>query len=407
MSLMPFVEEFELYYQGKLANPYPLYDWLRCNEPVHWSEAFNGWLLTRYADVKATLHDPRFVSSERVSANMDRLPTADGVDIRPFSQLLSQWIINLDPPDHTRLRMLVNKAFTPRLVENMRPIIQTTVHQLLDAVESMGQMEVIRDVAFPLPAIVLSKMLGIPPQDRDQFKQWPEDIVAFLGSSYLLPDKAEYAKRSMLAMRDYVRAIAAERRRHPGDDLISTLVGVEEQGHMLTENELFAVCINLLVAGYETTMSLIANGLLCLLQNPDQLEKLKETPSLIGTAVEEFLRYETPLQNQDRVAGEDLVLGGKSIRKGERVLTMLGAANRDPAQFPEPDRLDISRQDNRHVAFGYGIHFCVGAPLARLEGQIVINTILHRFPDLQFADSEVEWRENVSIRNPKSLLVTF
>jgi len=398
----------DLYYQGKLADPYPLYQWLQTEDPVYWSDAFNGWLVTRYAEVKAILHDhTHFVSSERVAANMERLPAAGVVDIRPFSEILAQWMINLDPPDHRRLRTLVNKTFTPRLIEGLRPFIQTTVNQLLDAVQDQGQMEAIQDFAFPLPAIVISKMLGVPSEDRDQFKQWPEDIVTFLGSSRLEPDKAERAKAGMLAMRDYVKAIAADRRRKPQDDLISTLVVVEEAGDRLSTDELFALCIQIMVAGYETTMGLIGNGLLLLLQHPEQLQKLYNNPLLIETALEEFLRYETPLQNQDRVAAHDIEIGRQRIRRGQRVLTMLGAANRDPAWFLDPDRLDICRQNNQHLAFGFGIHFCIGAPLAREEGVIAINTILRRFPTLQLQDSTVIWRENPSVRNPAVLPVTF
>jgi cytochrome P450 len=403
-------DSLDLYCQGKLSDLYPFYTQLRQEDPVHWSEAFNGWLLARYADVKAALHDPRLVSNERVSANMDRLPETGIVDMRPFSRILAQWIINLDPPDHTRLRALVNKAFTPRLMESLRQSIQATVDQLLDAVEHNGEMEVLSDFAFPLSAIVISRMLGVPDQERDQFKQWTDDIHAFLGSTHLLPRQAELAQVGMLAIRDYIREIARRRREQPTTettDLISTLLMAEERGDMLTEDELFALCINILIAGYETTMSLIANGLLLLLQNGDQLQALRNDPSLIGTGIEEFLRYETPLQNQDRVAREDLDIGGTPIRKGQRVILLLGSANRDAAQFPDPDRLDITRQDNAHLAFGYGIHFCVGAPLARVESQIAINTMLRRLPMLRLANTAVEWRENVAIRNPKTLWVTF
>jgi len=402
----PTQADFELYYQGRLADPYPLYDWLRREDPVHWSEPFHGWLLTRYADVKTALGDPtRLCSSLRVDANMDRLPTAGGVDMAAFSRILSRWVINLDPPDHTRIRNLVNKAFTPRLVESLRPRIQSTVDELLDATQDAGQMEVMRDLAFPLPAIVISDMLGVPAQDRDQFKQWPEEIVAFLGSSHLKVDKAKRAKRSMLAMRDYVVDIAEQRRRQPQDDLISKLVTVAERGDALTADELFALCINIMVAGYETTMALIANGILLLLRNPDQLQNLRRNPQSMETAVEEFLRYETPLQNQDRVAAVDLKIADVPIRKGQRVLIMLGAANRDPAQFSHPEQLDITRADNQHLAFGFGTHFCIGAPLARLEGQIAIRSVINRFPNLKLAGPEVVWRENASVRNPASLLV--
>jgi cytochrome P450 len=403
----PLLDTLDVYCQGKLSDPYPLYARLRQGDPVHWSDAFNGWLLSRYADVKAALHNPRLVSNERVRANMDRLPENGAVDMRPFSQILAQWIVNLDPPDHTRLRALVNKAFTPRLMDSMRPSIQATVDQLLDNVEQNGQMEVLGDFAFPLSAIVISRMLGVPDEDRDRFKHWTDNIHAFLGSTHLLPYQAKLAQEGMLAIRDYVRDIAIQRREYPANDLISRLLVVEERGDMLTETELFALCINILIAGYETTMSLIANGLLLLLQNPDQLQKLRSNPALIDTGIEEFLRYETPLQNQDRVAQEDLEIEGKPIRKGQRVILLLGASNRDPEQFPNPDRLDITRQDNTHLAFGYGIHFCVGAPLARVEGQIAINTLLRRLPALRLASPAVQWRENVAIRNPKSLWVTF
>ena len=390
-----------------LANPYRFYHQLRSEAPVYWSEAMGAWLLTRYSDAEAALRDPRLISGTRISAAVKQLPDAVQPEMQALQNHISTWMGFIDPPDHTRLRALVSNAFTPRMIRDLRPQIQAIVNDLLNRVQEAGEMDVIADFAFPLPAIVIAEMLGLPPEDRDQFKQWSNEIMAFLGTGRPRLDVARRAQKGVYALKGYLRNIFTQRRQRPRDDLISALLVVEEEGDRLSEEEMFGMCVFLLVAGHETTLSLIGNGLLALLRNPDQRRTLQADPALIDTAVEEFLRYDSPIQHQTRVAREDFKLDGQQIRQGQRVLPMLGAANRDPAQFPDPDRLDICRQPNPHLAFGYGIHFCLGAPLARLEGQIAIETILRRMPALQLMTESLTWRVHSSMRNPESLPVIF
>ena len=390
-----------------LADPYPLYHRLRSEAPVYWSERLSTWILTRYSDVVAALREPgRLSNAGRMAALLDKLPETLRPNLELLYQHYSVGLIFSDPPDHTRLRALVTKAFTPAMVERMRPRIQKVVSELLDAVESRGAMDVIADFAYPLPATVICEMLGLPQSDRPQFRRWSDDIIGLLGAG-ADAERAERGQRSLRDLREYYRHIIGERRNRPGEDLISALIHAHEQGQRLSEAELLSTSVTLLTAGQETTTSLIANGLLALLRNPDQLQLLKRSPSLMASAVEEFLRYDSPVQRQLRLAKEDFELDGHRIRKGEIVSPFLGAANRDPAQFPNPDRLDITRTDNRHTAFGYGIHFCVGAPLARLEAPIAFSTLLSRLPNLRLAGQAPEFKPDVTVRGLKALTVAF
>ena len=292
------------------------------------------------------------------------------------------------------------------MVEAMRPRIQEIAYELLDVVQDRKNMDIINDFAYPLPGTVIAEMLGLPPEDGERFKMWADDIRAFLGTGRAKLDETRQAQRSLREMTDEVSRFVAERHQSPKEDLISALVAVEESGDVLNEEELLGMCVSFLVAGHETT-DLIGNGLLALLQNPDQLQRLSTNPTLINAAVEELLRYDSPVQRDWGVATEDIEIGGKRISEGQIVLQMLGAANRDPEQFPEPDRLDLTRQGSRHVAFGMGFRSCLGAPLARIEGQVAINTLLHRMPDLQLADKVFDRRENMAFRSLKSLRTTF
>ncbi len=393
-----------------VADPYPRYQQLREQDPVHWHQGINCWVLTRYTDVLAALRDQR-LSSDQMSAFTGRLPEAASEKIQPLIRLFSDMMLMSDPPDHTRLRLLANKAFTPRVVVRMRSHIQATIEGLLDGIEDDsrqdGQMDVIEDLAYPLPAIVISEMLGVPVKDRDQFKIWSGDLAAFLGNIRMVAETAEIAQRSALELSDYLRKIISQRRLEPQEDLISALVAAEEEGDTFSEAELFSMCILLMMAGHETTTNLIGNGLLALLQNRDQLEKLRAGPGMIETAVEELLRYDSPIQSAGRIATADVVLGGKRIDKGQRVTMILGAANRDPERFSNPDRLDIAREDNRHLSFGFGPHFCLGAALARLEGQIAISAVVQRWPELRLAGHELDWRYNPAFRGLISLPVAF
>ena len=384
------------------ANPYPLYRQLREQDPVHWSELMASWVLTRYDDVEAVLRDPRFSTARRRTGNRFTEQLMEMQEqMGPIGQATT--MLRADPPEHTRLRNLVSKAFTPRAIEAMRPHIQQIVDELLDAVAGSDRFDLIHDLAYPLPVIVIAEMLGVAPEDRDRFKRWSGDIAATLGGPMLSPEVIQQAIASSREMTDYFRGVIEIRRKEPEDDLLSALIAAKEQGEALSEHEVLATCVLLLVAGNETTTNLIGNGMVALLQHPGQLEQLRDDPSLTESAVEEFLRYDGPVQATGRTATEDIEVGGTVIKEGQVAFTLLGAANHDPAQFANPDTLDITRKDNRHLAFGHGIHFCLGAQLARVEAQVAFETLLRRFPDLKLGADGVEWGGAFILRGPKAL----
>jgi cytochrome P450 len=307
-----------------------------------------------------------------------------------------------DPPDHTRLRALVQKAFTPRMIEQLRPRIIAIVDELLNRIAQRGgQFDLIEDLAYPLPVVVIAELLGVPAEDRATFHDWSADLAASL-DPLVSSELAERAMRSRDALHAYFRTIIAERRRAPRADLISALVAVEERGDNLSEPELVVMCTLLLIAGHETTVNLIGNGVLALLQHPDELARLRAAPELIGSAVEELLRFDAPVQLTGRVTTAALTIGGQAIGAGDWVLPLFGAANRDPAQFAEPERLDITRSPNPHIGFGRGVHFCLGAPLARLEGQIAIGRLVQRCKNLALAGTPVR-RNQITLRGLRSL----
>ena len=384
-----------------LADPYPTYHRLRDEDPVHHSP-LDFWVLTRYEDVAAVLRDPRFIKEPLVSMVAARF----GVSVPPGVGLS---MLDRDPPDHTRLRSLVSKAFTPRVVEGLRPRIQKMVDDLITRAEAVGTMDLIEEFAYPIPVNVICEMLGVPVDDHERFKGWSLDIARGLDSVWL-PLESEIPKRSGAARHaigDYMRGLIAERRASPRGDLLSALIAAEEAGDKLSEDELIATCILLLIAGHETTVNLIGNGTLALLRHPEELRRLRKTPGLITSAVEELLRYDGPVQRTARITSTEVTIGGRTIPKGEMVMPFIGAADRDPSQFPDPDRLDLGRADNRHIAFGWGIHFCLGAPLARVEGQIAIDTLVRRLPGLALVDAEPEHRQSLTLRGLKALPVTF
>ncbi|HKF17179.1 MAG TPA: cytochrome P450 [Candidatus Dormibacteraeota bacterium] len=369
-------------------DPYPQYRALREADPIHRSPFLDMWVLTRYQDVALVLRDHRF-SADRT--RWEGLKALEGFE--PTRSLLG-----LDPPDHTRLRTLVTKAFTPRVVEQLRPQAQAIVDEALDRAAEQGGMELIEELAYPLPVAVIAKMLGVPPDDWPRFREWSRVLVSSL-DPVALPDPEQMAavQAAQSALFDYFSGVVAARRRDPRDDLISALIAVEERGDVLNERELLVMLNLLLVAGHETTVNLIGNGMLALLRNPEQLALLRQRPELIETAVEELLRFDSPVQLTGRIVAETCELGGQQVDRGQLVLTLLGAANRDPRQFPDPDRLDLTRSPNQHFSFGRGIHFCLGAPLARLEGRIAVDSLVSRFPGLRLAGPPVRG-ETVTLR---------
>jgi cytochrome P450 len=385
-----------------LADPYPAYHRLRAEDPVH-RHPFGFYVLTRYEDVSAFLRDPRFGKSGYRALFESRFGA------RPDGAWLPLSMLFRDPPDHTRLRALVSKAFTPRVVETLREHVQGIVDRLLERVAGADRMDVIEDLAYPLPVTVISELLGVPAGDSDGVKAWSRDIARALDAIALpvSPDVIERGRHATGAMSDYFRDLAEERRRRPGEDLLSGLVEAEEAGDRLTEAELLATCVLLYVAGHETTVNLIGNGLLALLRHPDERRRLHDDRSLLAPAVEELLRHDGPVQRTGRMALVDTEIRGVPMPAGTLVLGLLGAANRDPAQFADPDRLDLGRAEPRHLGFGSGIHYCLGASLARLEAQAALGTLLRRFPSLALDEERPVWRPSSTLRGLEALRVTL
>jgi pimeloyl-[acyl-carrier protein] synthase len=392
-----------------LANPYPMYAMLRQSSPVFripvaGSAEPGQWLLLRHEDAAHALRDPRFSADRRRAAvlqqNRALLPPEILGEQGGFRTMLV-----MDPPDHTRVRSLVNKAFTPRRVASLRPHIEGIVDELLCSVAGRGTMEVIADFAAPLPAYVIAELLGVPRSDYPQFKAWSSDLVSLAGGMDRDNALARF-RRGLAALLGYLRKIISQRRREPRDDLISGMIAAQEAHDALSDDELLATSNLLLIAGHETTTNLIGNGLLALLRNATELERLRAEPALLRSAIEEMLRYDSPVQATVRIPTEEIELGGQRIAAGALVVVGIGAANRDPAVFPEPNRFDIARTENRHLAFGFGAHFCLGAPLARLEAEIAFQAILHRFPDLRL-EKDVTYRPNVVLRGLTALPVAF
>ncbi|WP_437781640.1 cytochrome P450 [Sorangium sp. So ce1097] len=391
------LDPFRLQSPETLANPYPVYARLRQEAPVYFSAGYNGWLVTRYDHVAAGFRDPR-LSAKRSSAFVTKLPDEVRQRLEPLRRNLASWALLLDPPEHTRIRSLINKAFVPRLVEGLRPRVEALVSDLLDAVAPAGRMDVLRDLGDLLPLLVIGEVLGVPAEDRHKLKGWSNALGGFLGAGRPTLEIAGGALSAVVELEDYFRGVIASRRQSPGSDLLSQLIVAEEQGMILGEQELLSTCCMLLFGGHETTKNLIGNGLLALLLHRPARDELRESPMLIGPAVEELLRYDSPVQWMSRMALEDIELDGVKIPKGDRAFLVLGAANRDPAQFPEPDRLDFHRSDIRHISFGLGVHYCAGAALARVEAQAAISTFLRRFPNAELASGSLNWRMNPGVR---------
>ncbi|HWL64432.1 MAG TPA: cytochrome P450 [Actinomycetota bacterium] len=388
------------------ANPWPIYHRLREQDPVHFSD-FGTCLLTRYDDAVAVLRDKRFSVEHRNYLEDRPLNTlGEGFGPAPSERDMSNVMLFVDPPRHTRLRTLVNKAFTPRVVEKLRGRVQEVVDELLDAVEDKGEMDVIEDFSYPLPVKVICEMLGVPQEDTKNIRVWSRQIAPILDP--IVTDEAQAGiEEAESHLQPYWDGLIEDRRNDLRDDLLSELIRAEDEGHRLNHEELRSTCNLILIAGHETTMNLIGNGLLALLRNRDQLEKLQENPGLARSAVEELLRFDSPVHLTARSASEELEVGGSKLPRGQLAIIAIGGVNRDPAYFPDPDRLDIERDPNHHIAFSAGAHYCVGATLARLEAAIAFPRLLERLPKIDLAVESPEYRETITLRGLAELPVTF
>ncbi len=394
-----------------LEDPYPAYRRLREEAPVAWSDMWGGWVVSRYADVESVLRNvPVFSNVDRFNSLLDDLPAEDDSELTPLREHLRLGLANADPPEHSRLRGLLAKAFQPRSIDPLRPRVQAIVDSLYDGVADAGELDVPRDLAFPLPAIVIAELVGVPPSDRSRFKAWV-DATTFHSSTDYSPsavlEQARAASAAVVALAGWLRPMIEERRRTRSADLLGALVAAETAGEILTDAELVTMTIVLVRAGHVTTEGLIGNMLLALLRHPEQLRLLIDRPELIALAVEESLRYDAPFLRTMRRVTTDTSLGGIPMRPGERVWLLLGSANRDPAFLPDGERFDITRAPARHLSFGIGIHFCVGAPLARLEAQVAVSTLLARWPRLRLGPREPQHVRNDLMRHLDSMHVVL
>ena len=390
------------------ANPFPFYAQLRAEAPVFpvtvpMPTRQRAWLITRYSDVQDVLKDARFAKNPRNAMSPEQLKKMPWIP--PMFKPLEQNMLDLDSPDHTRLRALVHRAFTPRLIEQMRDEIQTLTDELLDAAEPKGSMDLIADFALPLPLTIIGRILGVPAEDNDKFHHWTKTLLSAgtkMNYFVVIP--------TIMSFMRYLKKLIKERRAHPKDDLVTALVQAKDGSDQLSGDEVLAMIFLLLVAGHETTVNLICSGSLALLEHPDQLEKLRSEPAIIKPAIEELLRFVCPVEMAtERYAREDITIAGTTIPRGELVLAVIGSANRDANYFDNPDSLDVTRENNKHLAFGLGAHYCLGAPLSRLEGQIAISTLIRRMPNLRLsiAPDQIRWRGGIILRGLEALPVSF
>ena len=386
-----------------LADPHVVYRPLREYDPVHWDPYMHAWVITSYPEVVWVL----------TNCSADRTPAPEYLDklgltfMKPFAEVMLKQMMFMDGAMHSRLRGICAAAFTPRRVEAMRDVIESIANELVDNFIAAGEIDMIVDFANPLPAIVTAKLLGVPVEDHQQLHAWVLDLAEVLGNYQHHPDRVAEIVKSLDAFKKYIADRMEEERRNPTDGLIYSLMMAEVEGQKLTDEEVIANTIITLIGGHETTTNLIASGFLTLLRNPESFEMLRNRPEIAKAAVEELLRYESPVQHTARIAHTDFELGGKTIQKGSRIVVVLAAANRDPKRFPDPDRLDLLREDNRQVAFGWAAHFCFGAPLARMEGQIAFNTLLRRLHNPVLLEESLGWRSNAGLRSLVSLKIGF
>jgi len=402
-------EKKVLFSDDILQDPYPTYARLHQEGPLHYVDVGGKWAvwsIFSHAECSSIAKDPR-LSAKRAKQMLLPLPLSRQSEFAELARMLSLWLIFMDPPEHTRLRKLLNKGFSAAAVEGLRPQAEAIVDQMLKQLPHGSDIDLMREFANPMPVRIISELLGVPQALHGTFVDASRAIAVFRGNPNRTVEEARAAQDALIELTEFFRKTVAERRRNKGSDLISLLIDIEEEGEVLTEEELYAQCIALLFAGHETTRNLIGNGMYTLLKNPQQAAELREKPEMIRSAVEELLRYESPVQFTARVLKEDIEVCGQRIPKGWTVQCMLGAANRDPKQFEEPDRLDLKRLNNQHLAFSAGLHFCIGAQLARLEGQIAILNLVQRFSGFSELHPRKEWAPTFGFRGLKSLRVTL
>ena len=390
-----------------LQDPYPTYARLHEEGPLHYVDVGSKWAvwsIFSHAECSSIAKDPR-LSAKRARQMLLPLPLSRQSEFSELARMLSLWLIFMDPPEHTRLRKLLNKGFSAAAVEGLRPQAEAIVDQMLKPLQHGSEVELMSEFANPMPVRIISELLGVPQALHGTFVNASRAIAVFRGNPNRTVEEARAAQDALIELTEFFRKTVAERRRNKGTDLISLLIDIEEEGEVLTEEELYAQCIALLFAGHETTRNLIGNGMYTLLKNPQQTAELREKPEMIRSAVEELLRFESPVQFTARVLKEDIEVCGQHIPKGWTVLCMLGAANRDPKQFKEPNQLNLNRLNNQHLAFSAGLHFCIGAQLARLEGQIAILNLVQRFPEMKLTGPRPEWASTFGFRGLKSLPV--
>ncbi len=393
-----------------LENPYPIYYRLREEGPMHYLDRGGTgpgfWGIFRYSDCAALFRDPK-LSASRSAGMFAAIPAEYHTELAPLRRMLSQWMLLLDPPQHSRLRKLLNKGFSPAAIEALSGMVESSVEEMLAPLGEATEAEIMSQVAHQVPVRVIAKMLGIEHVSQTQLMAWSDALAVFLGNPARTIEVSRAAQDAVLALIGFFKQVVKEHRGAKGNNLISLLLEIEADGDVLTEDELYAQCVMLLFAGHETTRNLIGNGMLTLLKQPAAAERLREQPELIRPGVEELLRYESPVQNITRILKEDMEICGQALPKGSVAMMMLGSANRDPDEFDEPDLLDLGRKNNSHLAFGVGAHFCIGNQLARMEAQAAILQLVQKFPKIQFAGQAPEWVLNFTLRGLKSLPVSL
>ena len=394
-----------LFTEGFLQDPYPIYERFLKEGPIHYVDWGGGiWAVFDYADCCSLLKDAR-LSAKRAGSPLLALPPEKRAEFAELARMLGLWMPFIDAPEHSRLRKLMNKGFSPAVAESLRPQVEAIVDRMLEPLRHASEAELLHEIAHPLPVRVIAEMLGLSGSGQEQLVQWSDAIATFMGNPRRTLEQVQCAQQAVVALMEFFRGVVGERRRQRGGDLISLLLDIEEDGEVLTEEELYAQCVMLLFGGHETTRNLIGNGMQVLLQHPEELSRLRDHPEMIRSAVEELLRYESPVQYAGRIVKEEMEFRGARLRQGEVVAFMLGAANRDPQQFKDPNRLNLARLNNAHLAFGAGPHFCIGNQLARLEGQVAILRMVQEFPRMRLKATQPEWAPNIGLRGLKSLPV--